>query len=86
MENSTELMEIVASAQQGYWIPLGVVATAWSVIIGLLLYIYHRNQKESEKRHTEHTQILQKLTDNQQSLQILVAEIKTKQEMTISKR
>jgi hypothetical protein len=86
MENATELMQIVQSAQQGYWIPLGVVATAWSVIIGLLLYIYNRNQKESEKRHSEHTQILQKLTDNQQSLQILVAEIKTKQEMTITQK
>ena len=86
MENATELMQIVESAQHGYWIPLGVVATAWTIIIGLLLYIYHRNQKESEKRHSEHTQILQKLTDNQQSLQILVAEIKTKQEMTIAKK
>jgi hypothetical protein len=69
---STELSTVISAAQGGYWLPFAVLSTAWGVIIGLLLYIYSRNQKENEKRHSENTAILKTLAENTQDLKTLV--------------
>jgi len=93
MEQTEELRKIVESASHGYWLPLTIVATAFSLIIVLLLYIWNQMLKQNDKRHEDHQKhnekqdrILEEMSKSTQSLTILVTEIKTKQEIQTLKR
>lgn len=92
MDQAEEIRKIVESASNGYWLPMVIVSTAFSVIIGLLLYIWNQMLKQNEKRHQDHEEhnskqdrILEEISKNLQTLTVVVTEIKTKQDLQTSK-
>jgi hypothetical protein len=56
-----ELNKIIESAQHGYWLPFAIMATAWSIIIGLLIYIYNKNNAGTDKRLSDNEQLTKEL-------------------------
>ena len=92
MEQAEEIKQMIQSASNGYWLPIAIVTTSFSIIIGLLLYIWNQMLKQNEKRHSEHEvhnskqdKILERVSESVDSLRIIVTEIQTKQDFTINK-
>lgn len=92
MEQAEEIKQLIESAKGGYWLPLTIVATSFSVIIALLLYIWNQMLKQNEKRHSDHEvhnekqdRILEEMNKTTQALTVLVTELKTKQDLTLKR-
>ncbi len=58
-----EIKQVVEQANEGNWIPAAIVASALTIIVILLLYIYKRDRKEADKRHESHEELINKLTE-----------------------
>lgn len=92
MDQTEEIKQLIENASHGYWVPLGIVATCFSVIIVLLIYIWNVMLKQNQERHTSHEehnakqdQMLEQMKETTNSLRILVTEIKTKQDLTFKR-
>lgn len=72
MDQAEEIRQIVESASNGYWLPLGILAGSFSVIIALLLYIWNQMIRNNNKRHQSTEKLLNKAMDNQKALTSLV--------------
>lgn len=59
----SEVGKVIVEASNGNWIPAAVVGSLFTVIILLLLYIYNRDRKSSDKRHNDSEEQLKVLTD-----------------------
>ena len=80
MAETEEIIKAVESAQAGNWIPITVVAGVFGIVVMLLLYIWKRKIKDDERRHTTNERIMEKLTDNQTDLRIMVKGLEAKTE------
>ena len=72
MDQAEEIRQIVENASQGYWLPIGILAAAFSTIIALLLYIWNQMIKNNNKRHEKTEELLNKVSENQQALSQIV--------------
>jgi phosphoribosylformylglycinamidine (FGAM) synthase-like amidotransferase family enzyme len=72
MDQAEEIRQIVENASNGYWLPLGILAGAFSMIIALLLYIWNQMIKNNNNRHESTEKLLNKAMDNQKALASLV--------------
>lgn len=80
MEQTQELIQVIQEAQNGYWIPASIVGGFLSVIMALLVYIWNKTTKEYDAKHTNSSEMMQKLIDLQDSQQVLLARFETKLE------
>ena len=62
MEQADEILRALEEAKGGFWLPLTLMAGSFSIIIGLLLYIWNGMLKN-----------LNKALDNQREIQTIVA-------------
>jgi len=80
MENAKALQHLeeieasIDSAAEGNWLPIGIIAAVFSIIILLLLYIYKTNNQNSKERMEKLETLLDKALDTQNQLQLLVTE------------
>jgi phosphoribosylformylglycinamidine (FGAM) synthase-like amidotransferase family enzyme len=74
MDQAEEIRQIVESASQGYWLPIGILAGAFSIIIALLLYIWNQMIKNNNARHESSEELLKTAMENQTSLRSLVTQ------------
>jgi len=68
--------KVMVEASGGNWIPAAIVGTLFTVIILLLLYIYNRDRKLSNRRHRDSEETQKILAESNQKLIVLVTEIK----------
>lgn len=80
MAEADEIIKAVESAQDGNWIPITVVCAIFGIVVMLLLYIWKRKMSDDERRHSTNERIMEKLTDNQTDLRIIVKGLETKTE------
>jgi len=71
MAQGTEVTELVQLVQ-GYKMFMGLIATAFSFILMLLLYIWNNTIKNNNKRHEASEKLLSKAMDNQAGIQRIV--------------
>lgn len=71
-EQVQEVIKIVNEANGGNWTPAAIVGSLLGVIIVLLLYIYVRDRKDSERKHETHGTNIAKLTEANEKLTIIV--------------
>jgi hypothetical protein len=48
-----ELIESFKMAEQGYWLPLSVVAGLFAIIVALIIFIWSRSEKYHHSKHRE---------------------------------
>lgn len=68
-----EVGQIIVEAGGGNWIPAAVVGSLMSVIVILLLYIYSRDRRSSDRRHKEAEATQEKLTESNELLRRMLA-------------
>lgn len=85
MENTEELGQILKETQKaielsqdGNWIPLGIVAAVFSIIILLLLYIWNQMIKNNNARHEQNELLLKEISETLSALKDTSIEHKTK--------
>lgn len=74
LEHLEEIQASIDAASQGNWLPIGIIAAVFSIIILLLLYIYKTNNQNSKERMEKLEELLGKAIDTQNALQLLVTE------------
>ena len=74
LEHLEEIQASIDAAAQGNWLPIGIIAAVFSIIILLLLHIYNTNNKNSKERMQKLEALLDKALDTQNQIQLLVTE------------
>ena len=80
-EHYQELIKTLEQAQGGNWMPLAILGIFFTFILFLLLYIYKKDQKISDKRHEDSETLIEKLTDNQVEIGKVLTKLETKVEI-----
>ena len=80
MEQTEELVKAIESANSGMWMPLITIASVFSVVIILLLYIWNMTQKSNDKRHKENENIIGKLSEAVTGISLVLVKLETNQE------
>jgi ABC-type bacteriocin/lantibiotic exporter with double-glycine peptidase domain len=80
MEQTEELVKAIESANGGMWMPLITIASVFSVVIILLLYIWNMTQKSNDKRHKENENIIGKLSEAVTGISLVLVKLETNQE------
>ncbi len=80
-EHYRELIKSFEQANSGNWMPLAILGLFFSFILFLLLYIYKKDQRNSNERHRDSEKIQEKLTDNQIEIGKVLTKLETKVEM-----
>lgn len=75
MDQAEEIRRLIEESAQGNWIPLAIVSGVFGIVIMLLIHIWNQMIKDNDKRHSKTEEILEKLTNNQTSTQVLLERI-----------
>lgn len=60
-------------AQEGYWLPMAVIAAMFSIIIVLLISFWKRSEAYHHEKHRENDEFKKELEKNMNNLAIIVA-------------
>ncbi len=72
LDHLEEIQKTIDSAVQGNWVPIGILAAVFSIIILLLLYIYRTNQQNSKERMQKLEELLNTALETQQGMRLLI--------------
>ena len=71
MSQAEEIKRLIEQANQGNWIPFGIIIGILSVVVFLLIYIYNMHQQSNIKKHDKTNDILEQLAKTQANTEIL---------------
>lgn len=72
-EHLNEMAESFKMAQDGYWLPLSVVAGLFGIIVLLIIVIWNRSEKYHHTKHKENDEFKKEYEKQMTNLAILVA-------------
>jgi len=72
LDHLEEIQKTIDSAVQGNWVPIGILAAVFSIIILLLLYIYKTNNQNSKERMQKLESLLDTALETQQGIRLMV--------------
>jgi len=72
-ETLTEVKNVVEHANEGNWIPFSIVCFCLFMIVSLFVYILKLKEKANNDHHEKTDSILEKLTENNTSLNTMIA-------------
>lgn len=72
-EHLNEVAETFKMAQDGYWLPLSVVAGLFGIIVMLIIVIWSRSEKYHHTKHKENDEFKKEYEKQMTNLAILVA-------------
>ncbi len=72
MEQAEEIRKLIETSAQGNWIPFGLLAGAFSIIILLVLYVWNKMLKNNNTRHVNTEDLLKETTNTLAALNILI--------------
>lgn len=80
-----ELKNIANSASDGNWFPAAIVSLFFLIIVTMAVIIYKMREKrnnerheESNQRHKDNEELIEKLTANQISMGLILARLEVK--------
>lgn len=72
-EHLNEMAETFKMAQDGYWLPLAVVAGLFAIIVMLIIFIWSRSERYHHNKHKENDEFKKEYEKQMTNLAILVA-------------
>ncbi len=80
MEQTEEIIKAIESANSGVWMPIVTIASVFSLVIALLLYIWNTTQKSNDKRHADNEKLIEQNSNTSQTMSLLLVKLETNQE------
>ena len=72
-----EIKRIIEEASNNNWIPISIVVSIFAIVIALLLYIWKTSQAEMKARHDKAEDNIDKLTESQHQISMVLAKLET---------
>jgi len=72
MDQAEEIRQLIESAKSGYWYPIVLMASVFSIIVALLLVIWNQMIRNNNVRHKKTEDILKATVESQQQIAIIV--------------
>ena len=72
-----EIRRVIEEANNNNWIPISIVIAIFGIIIALLLYIWKISQAENKSRHDKSEDNIDKLTESQHQISIVLTRLDT---------
>lgn len=72
-----EIKRIIEEASNNNWIPISIVVSIFAIVIALLLYIWKTSQAENKSRHDKAEDNIDKLTESQHQISIVLTRLDT---------
>lgn len=69
-----ELIESLKLAQDGYWLPMAVIAGMFSIIVILLISFWKKSEAYHHEKHRENDEFRKEFEKNMNHMAILVAQ------------
>lgn len=72
-EQLNEVVESIKLAQEGYWLPMAVIAALFTIIIALLIAFWRKSETYHHAKHKENDEFKKEYEKQMTNLAILVA-------------
>ena len=72
-----EIRRVIEEASNNNWIPVSIVIAVFGIIIALLLHIWKTSQEEMKNRHAKAEDNIDKLTESQRSISMVLTKLET---------
>lgn len=72
-----EIKRVIEEASNNNWIPISIVIAIFGIVIALLLYIWKTSQEEMKNRHAKAEDNIDKLTESQRSISMVLTKLET---------